>query len=100
MTLSRSRPYHSMVSCSSPSRIRQYSSASRPPSILVRKPGPLAVMHPHTIMEPPPCLSVPTTWLGFSADPGSFQHHFLPSEPKRLIFVSSDQTTRIQSATV
>src|SRR5262245_51538671 len=100
MTLSRSGPHHSIVSCNSPSKMLQYSSASRLPSILVRKPGPSAIMQPHTMMEPPPCLRVPSTWLDFSADPDSFQHHFLPSEPKRLIFILSDKITRIQSATV
>src|SRR5437764_62835 len=52
------------------------------------------------MIDPLPCLTVGIMWLGLKALPGSFQLHFLPSEPNRLILVSSDHMTRFQSSTV
>lgn len=56
-------------------------------------------MHPHTMMLPPPCLTVGCTWQSRRGSVGSFQHHWRPSEPKTLNFDSSDQMTWLQSST-
>src|SRR3954467_3246829 len=53
--------------------------------------------HPPT---PPPNFSVPLTNLSLRPSTTFFHAHFFPSDPKRLIFVSSDQTTLFQSSTV
>src|SRR5215813_958429 len=45
-------------------------------------------------------LRVPSTCWSVSALPGFFHAHLRPSDPIRLILVSSDQTTRSQSSTV
>src|SRR5258708_32877368 len=55
---------------------------------------------PHNITCPPPNLSVPSTSLSLRPSPFFFHTHFLPSDPKRLILVSSDQMTLFQSSTV
>src|SRR5271163_1538723 len=66
-------------------------------------PTPCTVMHPQIIKFPPPCFTVfetccemmpPTLLQDF------FHTHFRPSEPRRLIFVSSENITRFQSSSV
>src|SRR5947207_1491525 len=57
-------------------------------------------MQPHIIRLPPPCLAVPLTWRSVSLLPSCFHTQLSPSDPIRLTFVSSDQTTRFQSSTV
>ena len=67
-------------------------SPSIPPSILHAYPGPSQSMQPHTITDPPPNFTVPSTSLSLSPSPALFQAHFLPSDPRQLILVSSDYT--------
>ncbi|KAI6111373.1 hypothetical protein F5141DRAFT_1026950 [Pisolithus sp. B1] len=50
--------------------------------------------------HPPPNFSVPSTSLSFSFSPGFFHAHLRPSDPRRLILVSSDHTTLFQSSKV
>ena len=45
-------------------------------------------------------IYVPWTSLSERPSPGFFQTHFLPSDPKWLTLVSSDQTTLFQSSIV
>src|SRR3979490_318569 len=70
------------------------------PSILHAYPGPSQSMQPHTITDPPPNFTVPSTSLSLSPFPALFQAHFLPSDPRRFILVSSDHTTLFQSSRV
>src|SRR5204863_9491839 len=70
------------------------------PSILVAYPIPSQPIQPHTITFPPPNFCVPSTSLSFNSSPTSFQTHFLPSDPMRLILVSSDHITCFQSSNV
>src|SRR5215469_4122513 len=57
-------------------------------------------MQPHIIKDPPPNFTVPFTNLSLRPSPAFFHTHFLPSDPKRLILVSSDHTTFFQSSRV
>ena len=57
-------------------------------------------MQPHSITDPPPNFTVPLTSLSLSPSPTLFQAHFLPSDPRWLILVSSDHTTLFQSSRV
>ena len=57
-------------------------------------------MQPHTISDPPPNFLVSCTTLSLNPSPAFFHTHCLPSDPIRLILVSSDQTTFFQSSTV
>src|SRR3954447_927140 len=61
---------------------------------------PWAVMHPHIIRFPPLNLTVPFTSWADNPFPGLFHTHLHLSEPRQLIFVSSDQMTRFQSYSV
>src|SRR4030081_1329789 len=70
------------------------------PMIFVRYPVPCAVMQPQTISEPPPCLTVGRQVRLDNVSPRCFQHHTRPSEPRRLILLSSDTTTLYQYSTV
>ena len=70
------------------------------PSILHAYPGPSQSMQPHSITDPPPNFTVPSTSLLLSPSPALFQAHFLPSDPRELILVSSDYTTLFQSPRV
>jgi hypothetical protein len=54
-------------------------------------------MQPHIMREPPPCLTVGSTSLLERPSPAFFQAHFLASEPRRLILVSSEKMTHFQS---
>src|SRR6266550_7946908 len=77
-----------------------YRSPSTLPSILQAIPGPSHIIHPHTITDPPPNFTVPCTSLSLKPSPAFFQAHFLPSDPRRFILVSSDHTTLFQASTV
>src|SRR5258705_11520768 len=68
-------------------------------AIVQAYPTPSHPKQPHNITCPPPNLSVPSTSLSLRPSP-FFHTHFLPSDPKRLILVSSDQMTLFQSSTV
>src|SRR5215469_17124646 len=57
-------------------------------------------MQHHIIKDPPPNFVVLSTNLSFRPSPAFFHTHFLPSDPKRLILVSSDHTTFFQSSKV
>src|SRR5262245_61197292 len=57
-------------------------------------------MQPHIIRLPPPNLTVPLTCCSVSLPLRPFHTHSSPSDPTRLTFVSSDQTTRFQSSVV
>ena len=70
------------------------------PSILHAYPGLSQSMQPHSITDPPPSFTVPSTSLSLSPSPAFFQAHFLPSDPRQLILVSSDHTTLLQSPRV
>ena len=67
------------------------------PSILHAYSGPSQNMQPHSITDPPPNFIVPLISLSFSPSLALFQAHFLPSNPRGLILVSSDHTTLFQS---
>ena len=70
------------------------------PSISVKYPTPPLVMHPQTINEPPPCFTVCWTFFGCNDSPSLNQVQLRPSDPNRLIFVSSEKITRFQSSTL
>ena len=55
---------------------------------------------PQNIRCPPSNLTVSSTSLGLNCSPALFHTHFLPSDPIRLILVSSDHTTLFQSSRV
>ena len=46
-----------------------------------------------SITDSPPNFTVPSTSLSLSPSPALFQTHFLPSDLRQLILVSSDHTT-------
>jgi len=52
-------------------------------------PAPLEAMHPHTITDPPPCLTVGLRFFGFKASFGYLHTLRRPSDPKTLNFDSS-----------
>ena len=58
----------------------------------------LAVIEPHSITLPPPCLTVGVKCWVSSADPGFRQTICLPSDPNRLILVSSVNITLFQNS--
>src|ERR1700722_5867570 len=76
------------------------SSASIFPSILVAYPMPSQNIQPHIITFPPPNFTVLSISLSIKGSPTSFHTHFLPSDPRRLILVSSVHTTLFQSSIV
>ena len=49
--------------------------------------------HPHTIMFPPPCLTVGVVYLGLSFSPRGLRTPNLPSDPSRLNLDLSDHST-------
>src|ERR1700742_2187838 len=54
-------------------RMSQYCSASILPCTSVMIPTPFHPIHPQTIVEPPPCLTVPVVVLSESGSPCVFQ---------------------------
>ena len=89
-----------MLSIRSSYKILVQRSPSILPSILHAHPVPSQDMHPQTITEPPPYLSVPSTSLSVRPSPGNLWAHFLPSELNLLILVSSKKITFFRSTTV
>jgi len=77
-----------------------YCSASILPSTSLKTPTPFHPIHPQTISEPPPNLTVPLTSLEISPSPFFFHTYSCPSDPILLILVSSDHITLLQSSTV
>src|SRR6201995_4019079 len=63
-------------------------------------PNTLPFIHPQIMIDPPPNLAVPSTRLLFSPSPDFFHTHLCPSDPRRLILLSSDHTTLFQSSRV
>ena len=49
------------------------------PSTLVRKPTPFALMHPHTMIPPPPCFTVGWTQSSINSSPAILLTYTLPS---------------------
>src|SRR6266850_5470287 len=82
------------------SKMDTYWSASIFPSTSARWPTPFHPIQPHTMMFPPPNLTVPCTSLSISPSPACFHTHSLPSDPNLLLLVSSDEITLFQSSTV
>ena len=66
------------------------------PSMECNSPAPAAVMQPQTMSFPPPCLTVGMTHLSLYSSPGRRLTCLKPSEPNKLIFISSDYRTRFQ----
>src|SRR6266852_7577360 len=57
-------------------------------------------IQPHIITFPPPNFTVLSTSLSLNGSPTSFHTHFLPSDPRQLILVSSVQRILFQSSIV
>jgi hypothetical protein len=70
------------------------------PLIFYHVPSPKAVMHPQTIIDPPPCFTVWWTCWGPTQSQSPIQHHDLPFELNLFIFVLSLKITRFQSSMV
>src|SRR5882672_1589475 len=81
-------------------KMSTYWSAFILPSTSASCPTPFQPIHPHTMMFPPPNLTVPCTSLSIKPSPTFFHTHYFPSDPILLILVSSDQMTLFQSSTV
>ena len=69
-------------------------------SILHAYIGPSQSMWPHTITDPPPHITTPSTSLLLSPSPDLFQAHFLPYDLRKLSLVSSDCVIHFQSSRV
>src|SRR5215813_630530 len=82
------------------SKMFTYWSAFIFPSTSTSCPTPFHPIQPHTIIFPPPNLTVPWTSLLINLCPTCFHTHFFPSDPNLLTLVSSDQITLFQSSTV
>ena len=70
------------------------------PSTSASCPTPSHPIQPHTMIFPPPNLTVLWISLSISLSPTCFHSHYFPSDPSLLILVSSDQTTLFQSSIV
>ena len=57
---------------------------------------PAVLMQPQTMTFPPPCLTVGMTHLSLYFSPGRRHTCSKPSEPNKLIFISSDHSTWFQ----
>ena len=60
------------------------------PSMKCNSPTPAALMQPQTMTFPPPCLTVGMTHLSLYSSPGCRHTCLKPSEPNKLILISSD----------
>ena len=74
---------------------KEYQTSKRSPYL-----DPCGTLYRHIITFPPPNFCVPSTSLSFNSSPTSFKIHFLPSDPRWLILVSSDHITLSQSSKV
>ena len=84
------------------SKISMYPSPFSLPSILERQTMPLALMQPHTIIPPPPCLTVDWTQFSLSSSPAIFLTYTLPSLLSRrnldsLLKITRDHWSTVQS---
>ncbi len=68
----------------------QYMLAFMVPSMNCSSPMPAAPMQPQTMTLPPPCFTVGKTHLSLYSSPGCCHTRLTPSEPNKLILVSSD----------
>ena len=75
-----------MLCCS----ISQYMLEFMFPSMKCNSPTPAAFMQTQTMTFPPPCLTVGMTHLSLYSSPGRRHTCLKPSEPNKLIFISSD----------
>ena len=83
------------------SKISQYCSAFIFPWTSTSFPTPFHPIQPHTIrLFPPPCLTIGVVVQSDNGSPYCFQTYTLPSDPMKLILVSSDHNTLFQSSTV
>ena len=76
--------------------ISQYMLEFMFPSMKCNSPTHVALMQPQTMTFPPPCLTVGTTHLSLYSSPGHHHTWLKPSEPNKLIFISSDHRTWFQ----
>ena len=74
-----------MLCCS----ISQYMLEFMFPSMKCNSPTPAALMQPQTMTFPPPCLIVGKTHSSLYSSPGCCHTCLKPSEPNKLIFISS-----------
>ena len=81
-----------MVCCS----ISQYMLEFMFPSMKYNSPKPAALMQPQTMIFPPPCLTVGMAHLSLYSSLGRRHICLKPSEPNKLIFISSDHTSWFQ----
>ena len=81
-----------MLCCS----ISQYMLEFMFPSMKCYTPTPAALMQPQTMTFPPPCLTVGMKHLSLYSSPGRSHTCLKPSEPNKLIFISSDHRTWFQ----
>src|SRR6266568_8469968 len=100
MTSSKGTPDSSILGSKLFSKMSTYWLASILPSTSATYPTPSQPIHPHTMIFPPPNLTVPCTSLSISPSPAFFHTHCFPSDPILLILVSSDQITLFHSSTV
>ncbi|KAK6321003.1 hypothetical protein J4Q44_G00079790 [Coregonus suidteri] len=71
----------------------QYMLAFMVLSVNCSSPVPAALMQPQTMTLPPPCLTVGKTHLSLYSSPGCRHTRLTPSEPNKVILVSSDHRT-------
>ena len=76
--------------------ISQYMLEFMFPSMKCNSPTPTALMQPQTMTFPPPCLTVGMTHLSLFSSPCRYHTCLKPSEPNKLIFISSDHRTWFQ----
>ena len=81
-----------MLCCS----ISQYMLEFMFPSMKCNSPTPATLMQPQTMTFLPPCLTVGMTNLSLYSSPGRHHTCLKPSEPNKLIFISSDHWTWFQ----
>ena len=81
-----------MLCCS----IWQYMLEFMFPSMKYNSPTPAALMQPYTMTFPPPCLTVGMIHLSLYSSPDCHHTCLKPSEPNKLIFISSDHKTWFQ----
>ena len=82
-----------IIFCSS---ISQYMVEFMLPSMKCNSPTPNALMQPQTMSFSPPCLTVGMVQTSWYSSPGYHHTCLTPSEPNKLILVSSDQSTFFQ----
>ncbi len=81
-------------------RISIYSTAFMVPLMQTRWPGPCGEKHHHSMLLPPPCLSMGMVLQDLKASPARCQTILVVLWQKSSILVLSDQMTLLQSASV